>query len=88
MQVGGGWLNEGAVRHVWRDAAVEGLVPQIILMSREMSAQLEPDVDLRFSSDSVLRVVRGGDELALWIASGLPLHYKTVVTATQAPSLP
>lgn len=72
ISVGSGWLNEQIVQLVWRDRAADPKVPQVVLVSRTMSATLKP-LTLTYDGDSVLRVVHGHKALVSWVKGGANL---------------
>lgn len=69
ISVGKGWLNENAIRWLWSDTSTEVAVPRIVLVSRSLSARLDP-IELRFTTDSVVRVVSGVDNVVTWMTAG------------------
>ncbi|HEX2206962.1 MAG TPA: hypothetical protein VHG93_04720, partial [Longimicrobium sp.] len=45
ISVGSSWLNDGALRYIWRDFPAEPEVPQLVVMEREI--ETEPAVRVR-----------------------------------------
>lgn len=69
ISIGNAWLNDQLVRLVWRDSVATAAVPQVVLISRQMTAKPLPLV-VHFGSDSVLRVVTGHKALLKWVHDG------------------
>lgn len=65
VMVGSGWLNEGGVRYIWRDFAGEPVLPQMLLIEREVTVG---DGRLRFGSDRLVARAVGAAEVARWAA--------------------
>ncbi|HEX6751739.1 MAG TPA: hypothetical protein VF092_30880 [Longimicrobium sp.] len=72
VAAGGNWLNEEAVKYIWRDVPGRAVVPQIILLERTVNA----DAGGIMVSREVLRErVVGEVEIRTWVrihASGSP----------------
>lgn len=69
LVVGGNWTNLAAEHFIWRDAATEPAIPQIIVLERTVTQQAR----LTFSSPRVLHRVMGGDEIPTWARAGAPV---------------
>lgn len=69
VSVGSSWLNEHLVRLIWRDDTVKPIVPQILVISREMTAGLTP-FRVGYGTDSVLAVLTGRKRLLEWARLG------------------
>lgn len=80
ISVGRAWLNENLVRLVWRDRAGPASVPQVIILSRDMSAKLQP-LNLNFTTDSVVGLLTGRKAILRWVDAGA-----TVQAAAPAPT--
>jgi len=74
LSTGEGWLNDDATQLLWKNAYSEPLVPQLLVVERNMDGTPEP-LTLSFGSDSLLTIVRGRQELLDWTKSGVPLRY-------------
>ena len=66
VSVGGGWFNSNLVELTWRGGHSSAMVPQVLLFGRGVSAIAEPFL-VRFSSDSLVSVLRGRDELLRFV---------------------
>jgi hypothetical protein len=82
ISVGQSWLNENLVRLVWRDKTGPPSVPQVIILSRDMSAKLKP-LNLSFGTDSVVGLLTGRKAILKWVQGGA-----TIQGATPALSAP
>jgi hypothetical protein len=67
VSLGDGWQNEHITRLIWRDTTVEAAVPQVIVLTRNMSASIKPMI-LRFTTDSVIAVILGASELKEFVS--------------------
>lgn len=65
VMVGAGWLNEGAVRFIWRDVAGAPVLPQMLLIERTVTVG---DDRVHFGADQLLTRAVGGLEIAHWAA--------------------
>jgi len=69
ISVGSGWQNQVVVETIWRQHRSEAGAPFVILVAREVHAQLDP-LSLRYGPDSVLKVLKGVHQLAQWMSGG------------------
>lgn len=69
ISVGGAWLNEQLVRFVWRERTADAAVPQVVIVSRELTATPLP-LRVRYGADSVIAVLGGNNALLAWVRSG------------------
>lgn len=69
ISVGGNWLNEGAIRYVWRDMPGEPVVPQILVVEREV----EKGDAITVRGERLVKRVLGTDQIEAWIRSGAAL---------------
>ncbi len=84
IDIGGGWQNEQAIRKIWRDHDSEPLVPQVLVVARQLHATWKP-FDLQFATDSALRSIRGRAELLRWVQQRAPLDYVTRTVQALTP---
>lgn len=83
VNVGNGWLNEELVRLVWRGQHAVAGVPQVVLVSRGLQAQLRPFA-VRYDADSLIGVVNGQKDIVDWVGRGANLRDSTVRQMTGA----
>lgn len=69
ISVGSNWVNDGALRYIWRDFPAEPEVPQLLVLEREIEA--EPAVRVR--SERVVKRVSGSDAILAWVGAGARL---------------
>lgn len=78
VSIGGGWLNEEAIRLMWSRHSVLPASPQIVLMSRQVDAsEYLSNSRIRVTGDSILAEVSGSRQIAEWIRNGTPLPDST-----------
>ena len=70
--VGGSWLNEQIVRLVWRDKATTALIPQVILVERDVDTRAYPHT-ITAGGDRVLATISGVKDIVAWLERGTPL---------------
>jgi hypothetical protein len=68
---GHGWLNDEAMHFVWQTLPGEALVPQIVVIERQL-AVLQPGYG--FSNERVLVRVLGVPQIENWLADGAPVR--------------
>jgi hypothetical protein len=66
ISVGSNWLNDGAVRYIWRDLPSEPAVPQLLLIQRHV----ETDGTVRVRDERVVRRLLGTDQITRWVDGG------------------
>jgi hypothetical protein len=66
ISIGSNWLNDGAVRYIWRDLPSEPAVPQIIVLQRHV----ETGGAVSVRDERVLRRLLGTDQITRWVAEG------------------
>jgi hypothetical protein len=64
--VGSNWLNDGALRYIWRDYPSVPQVPQVLLVQRRIETQ--PQV--RVTEERVVKRFVGTDPVMKWVAEG------------------
>ena len=77
ISTGRSWMNEHVTRLLWSDTAREMAVPRLVAIRRNMTGKLDP-VDLRFSSDSIVKVVLGSRDIVQWIEGGAHLESSSI----------
>lgn len=82
ISVGNVWLNQYLTRLVWRDRIAQPAVPQVVVVSRDMTASLSP-LAVKFGSDSVIIGLIGRNAILDWVRRGAP-----VIAETAAQSAP
>lgn len=74
VSAGNSWMNEQAIRLMWRDGAAAPLLPQVVLIERQVDARMYPrHIEVR--DDSVILNVVGRDDILRWVAEGAPLQF-------------
>jgi hypothetical protein len=71
ISIGNGWLNDEAMHFVWQGLPGQALVPQVIVVERELKA-LEPGYE--FSNERVLVRALGVQQIETWLADGAPIR--------------
>lgn len=72
ISAGNSWMNEQAIRLMWRDGAAAPLLPQVLLVERSVDARMYPrHIEVR--ADSVILNVVGRDDILRWVGDGAPL---------------
>ncbi|MBW3573034.1 MAG: hypothetical protein KY467_18210 [Gemmatimonadetes bacterium] len=66
ISVGSNWLNEGAQRYIWRDHQSDPVVPQIVVIER----QVETAPAIKTQGERVLQRVQGSDQIIAWVRAG------------------
>lgn len=66
IHVGSNWLNDGARRYIWADLPGEPVVPQVIVVEREI--ETEPAVQVR--GERVVRRIAGAAPVITWVREG------------------
>lgn len=69
MAIGDNWLNESAVKYIWRDMPGRPAVPQILVIEREVVAGAAINV----RGEKLLKRVAGSDAIMAWAAQHAPL---------------
>jgi hypothetical protein len=69
VSLGSNWLNDGALRYIWRDYPSVPQVPQVLLVQRRIETQ--PQV--RVTEERVVRRFIGTDQVMKWVAEGATL---------------
>jgi hypothetical protein len=67
MSVGRNWLNEGAIRYIWRDMPADPAVPQILVIERDVE-QGEQAITVR--GERLVKRLQGTAEIEAWVKSG------------------
>lgn len=65
ISVGGGWQNQQVVRLVWRLQVAEAAAPQVVIVSRKMTAVLSP-MAVHYGNDSLVTAFAGRKALGEW----------------------
>lgn len=66
ISVGSNWLNDGAVRYIWRDMPSEPAVPQVVILRRRVETQGAVSV----RDERVVRRLMGTDQITRWVNDG------------------
>ena len=66
ISVGSNWLNEGAQRYIWRDFPSDPVVPQIVVIER----QVETVPGVKTQGERLLQRVQGSDPVIEWVRAG------------------
>jgi hypothetical protein len=69
ISIGSNWLNDGAVRYIWRDLPSEPAVPQIIVLQRHV----ETGGAVSVRDERVVRRLLGTDQITRWVNEGAQL---------------
>lgn len=69
VSVGSNWVNDSAVRYVWRELPGDPTVPQVVVVERHVQVGRTVQV----GSDRVLKRVLGSDRIFEWVRQGAPL---------------
>lgn len=96
ISAGDGWLNEQIGQLIWRAKTTDASVPQVVVVSRPMTARLGP-MAVTYGSDSTLAVVAGPKAITSWVRGGtgltgvpttpeMPVRQRTT-TAAEASSI-
>jgi hypothetical protein len=67
MSVGHNWLNEGAIRYVWRDMPGDPVVPQILVIERDV---VKGDEAITVRGERLVKRLQGTAEIEAWIKGG------------------
>lgn len=67
ISVGSNWVNESALRYVWRDLPGDPVVPQLVVLKRRVDAG---ERTLRVTNEQVLHRISGSDDILAWVRSG------------------
>ena len=70
ISVGRGWVNEHVKRLVWQDTTRSASVPQIVLLSRMLAAELKPNMAIKVSGDSLVGRLVGYADIVRWVERG------------------
>lgn len=70
LSVGGNWLNEGAIRYVWREMPADPVVPQILVIERDV---VKGEQGITIRGDRLLKRLMGTAEIEAWVQSGAAL---------------
>ncbi|HYT82732.1 MAG TPA: hypothetical protein VEK86_04730 [Gemmatimonadales bacterium] len=70
VMVGRNWLNEGAIKYIWRDVVGDPKVPQIVIVLREVKVG---DRAINVGMETLLLRKMGVDEITEWVNNGAPL---------------
>lgn len=66
ISVGSNWLNDGAVRYIWRDLPGDPAVPQVLILQRTIDTGAAVSV----RDERLVRRIMGADPIATWAADG------------------
>lgn len=67
MSVGHNWLNEGAIRYVWRDMPGEPALPQILVIERDVE---KGEQGIAVRGDRLVKRLLGTAEIEAWVRAG------------------
>ena len=67
VSVGGNWLNEGAIRYVWREMPADPVVPQILVIERDVEKGEEA---ITVRGDRLVKRLMGTAEIEAWVKGG------------------
>ena len=68
ISIGRNWMNQVAIRYIWRDLRGPGLIPQVLLISRSLEVM---NSGFLVGTDSVVKRLAGGEEIRAfdaWLA--------------------
>lgn len=82
ISVGQSWLNEQVVRLAWREGMAAPLLPQVVLVERQVDARAYPR-HIETQSDSVILSVMGRNDIIAWVGEGVPLAFAPKRRLTQ-----
>jgi len=71
VSVGGDWLNDEAVRFLWRDLPGAGGIPQVLVVRRSL---LKTSTWYRLGRDAVVLRKVGIEALSAWAMAGAPVN--------------
>lgn len=83
ISIGSGWQNDNIVRLLRREKIAEAALPLIIVAQRGLSADLEPLRLVYSASDTVMRVIQGGDAIVQWANDEMPINESVVPAVGQ-----
>lgn len=66
ISIGSNWLNDGAVRYIWRDLPGQPAVPQMVILRRH----IETGGAVRVRDEHVVRRITGTEQIAGWVNAG------------------
>lgn len=66
ISIGSNWLNDGAIRYIWRDLPGEPAVPQLVIVQR----QIEKGGAVRVRDERVVRRLLGTEQITRWVNGG------------------
>lgn len=66
ISIGSNWLNDGALRYIWRDLPSEPAVPQLVIVRR----QIEKGGAVRVRDERVVRRLLGTEQITRWVHGG------------------
>ena len=67
MSIGRNWLNEGAIRYVWREMPAEPVVPQILVIERDVEMG---DQAITVRGERLVKRLQGTAAIEAWIKGG------------------
>jgi hypothetical protein len=69
ISVGSNWVNDSAIRYVWREMPGDPTVPQLLVVERK----IDVGKTVRVSEDRVVKRVLGATRIQDWVAGGASL---------------
>jgi hypothetical protein len=69
VSAGSNWLNSGAVEYIWRDESVPPTLPQIVVVRRTITVDVNR---IRLKQHEVIARHFGVDEITAWVDAGAP----------------
>lgn len=66
ISIGSNWLNDGAVRYIWRDLPSEPAVPQLVIIQR----QIGKGGTVSVRDERVVRRLLGTEQITKWVNDG------------------
>jgi hypothetical protein len=65
ISIGSNWLNDGAVRYIWRDLPSEPAVPQFVIIQRRIEG-----VAVGVRDERIVRRLLGTEQITRWVNEG------------------
>jgi hypothetical protein len=86
ISTGRGWQNENVVRLIRQQHFAAAGVPLVLIISRRMTATLAP-LSMTYSTDSLLRVIQGAQQIAQWVRDGTDLTTPSNAPPSSSPPI-
>lgn len=83
VSVGANWLNDGGIKYIWRDFPGDPVMPQIVLVSRDVTADAN---GVSVGAETVVERLVGIDAIRDWVRAGAAVHLTLPQAALGTPA--